>query len=81
MGSQIVASKYQLLCIGFHYSSESIQSLRFMLLKSLRMVAGHSPYSAEPPRLGWFMQLRLSLFSTKPNQFEFITLTAWKRGT
>lgn len=52
-----------------------------MYLKSLRMVTGHSPYSAEPPRLGWFMQLRLLLSSTKPNQFEFITLTAWKRGT
>ena len=52
-----------------------------MYLKSLRMVAGHSPYNAEPARLGWFMQLRLSLSSTKINQFEFITLTARKRGT
>ena len=47
-------------------------------LSSLRMAAGHSPYGAEPARLGWLELVRLSLSFTKTQHLEFITLTARK---
>lgn len=48
-------------------------------LKSLRIAAGHSPYSAEPAGLGWFEKLRLNLSPARTDQLEFITLTARKK--
>lgn len=49
-----------------------------MYLSSLRMAAGHSPYGAEPARLGWLALIRLRLSFTKTRHLEFITLTARK---
>lgn len=49
-----------------------------MYLSSLRMAAGHSPYGAEPARLGWLELVRQSLSFTKTQHLEFITLTARK---
>ena len=51
-----------------------------MYLSSLRMLAGRSPYDAEPARLPWWERLRLRLDpkNLSPTHLEFITLTARK---
>jgi 2-polyprenyl-3-methyl-5-hydroxy-6-metoxy-1,4-benzoquinol methylase len=49
-----------------------------MYTRSLRMAAGHPPYSSEPVKWGWLDRAKFTFSSRKIAHREFITLTAQK---
>lgn len=52
--------------------------LQGMSLNSLRMAAGHSPYSTKPAKLSYLQRARLIFSFVPTDKLEFITLTAQK---